>query len=1035
MQLNDLVVLPIALLLVGAGLQGLLARLLPGKAKGWMAFLFGLAALACIAMLLPTTARGQVLDVRLAIWDAPIRLAFHVDGLSELFALMGSAIGSAVLLYSIDYMSHDESATRFYIILQVFIAGLVTLVFVSDLLLLYAAWELVGLCSFLLVGFWYTQREAAAGARKVLVMTHITGYALLAAILVLFARTGTTAWTDPKVAHAFTTGLFVLMLIAALAKSVQYPLHTWIPFAMAAPTPVSALLHSACYVTAGVYLVARMHSFVAWPAAWQATVVWIGTATMVIGILFAMIQHDAKRMLAFSTVSQIGYMMLGLGLGTPLGIVAGLLHCLNHGVFKGALFLGAGAVQHATGTRDMRKLGGLGRRMPITAALWFISAGAIAGVPLLSGFVSKWLIYVAALKAGYAAPAIIAWFVSVMTMFTLMKATNGIFLGEDGEASSKAHESPKSMLVGMGILAAGSIFLGVMPQVAIDYAVAPALGSMGMHLAVGTSWLGITTNAGSWYTVTGLVLALAALIAGGLVYWFATHRRVRVPARIAPTGMAMALAPQGPAPAALPPIGVVTAASLSGTAFSGGMPLPRGAKLTPDDFTAPVRRGLAPFFEWVDPDRYYLAIWHATLALAAKAQQMGSWLEQRAVAALGVFAAVIALVAFLFAQPVRVASEKALSTGDSRALVISVGLALVCLLLAMLGSRDLRKHAWLALIGGGLVMTALLVDQEMVRLAALEAAAFVAFALLAMSGVERKARGAYLAAVVVSAVLLVAGTLLLETGPAALVLALFLGGFAVKLALVPAYLWLPKMAERTPAPLVGLIIAVVDVAAFAELISLRATAGWLFAPVWPWLVLALLSAVGGAGLGLAQKDVKRFLTFSTVTDAGFLTLGIALAGPFGLAGATAGAAAHALAKGLLFTSVGAAEVDGPVTLASHGIARRHPLASAGFVAGAIAALGVPPTAGYLGHWRLYATALAASPWFLALLIIATALSVLAYARVIALTWWGGEDAESGHEAPRHQWRTIWSSEPAPLVIAMVVLMIAVLAAGVWPRIL
>jgi len=942
-QLNDFVVLPIVLLLVGAGFQGLMARLLPGRAKGWMAFLFGVAALVCVAALLPATSRGQVLDVRLAAWDGPITLALHVDGLSELFALMGTVIGSAVLLYSVGYMSHDESATRFYVLLQVFIAGLITLVFVSDLLLLYAAWELIGLCSFLLVGFWYTQREAAAGARKVLVMTHITGYALLAAILVLYARTGTTAWTDPRIGPAFTGGLFVLMLVAALAKSVQYPLHTWIPFAMAAPTPVSALLHSACYVTAGVYLVARMHSFVVWPVAWQATVVWIGTATMVIGILFAMVQNDAKRMLAYSTVSQIGYMMLGLGLGTPLGIVAGLLHCLNHGVFKGALFLGAGAVQHATGTRDMRKLGGLGRRMPMTAALWFVSAGAIAGVPLLSGFVSKWLIYAAALKAGYAAPAIIAWFVSVLTMFTLMKATNSIFLGEEGEASANAHESSKSMLAGMGILAAGSIFLGVLPQVAIKYAVAPVLGSMGMHLGTAFSWAGVSTAAGSWYTLTGLALALVSLLVGGLVYWVAMHRRTLVPAREIVAGAPRVFIPQGPAPAALASIAVVPA-SAGATTFTGGRPLPAGARLTPDDFTASVSRGLAPFFTWVDPDRYYLAVWHGTLALAAKAQQLGTWLEQRALAALGVFAALIAIIAVAFAHPVRVATASAVA-GDSRALVISVALALGCLLLAMMGSRELRKHVWLSLVAGALVMTALLVEQEMVRLVALEASAFTAFALLAVSGVERKSRTAYLAAVVISAVLLVAGTLLLETGPAPVVLALFITGFAVKLALVPAYLWLPKMAERTPAALVGLIIAVVDVAAFAELISLRVTAGWLFNPTLPWLALALLSAVGGAGLALAQSDVKRFLTFSTITDAGFLTLGITLAGQYGLAGATAGAAAHALAKGLLFASVGAAEVDGPITLKSSGIARRHPLASAGFVAGSITALGVPPTAG------------------------------------------------------------------------------------------
>ena len=184
-------------------------------------------------------------------------------------------------------------------------------------------------------------------------------------------------------ATAFTSGIFLLMLAAAVAKSVQFPLHTWIPDAMAAPTPVSALLHAACYVKAGVYLVARMHSFGPWPVSWQFLVIWIGTVTMVVGVLYAMVQHDLKRLLAFHTVSQIGYMMLGLGLSTSLGNAAeGLLHCLNHGLFKGGLFLCAGAVQKAAGTRDMDRLGGLGRRMPYTMASWLIGAGAISGVPL-----------------------------------------------------------------------------------------------------------------------------------------------------------------------------------------------------------------------------------------------------------------------------------------------------------------------------------------------------------------------------------------------------------------------------------------------------------------------------------------------------------------------------------------------------------------------------------------------------------------------------------------------------------------------------
>jgi NADH:ubiquinone oxidoreductase subunit 5 (subunit L)/multisubunit Na+/H+ antiporter MnhA subunit len=174
-------------------------------------------------------------------------------------------IGGLVLLYSIGYMAHDKSATRFYAIMLVFIGGFIALVYSANLFIFYLCWELVGLCSFSLVGFWYTNREAVNGARKVLLMTHIAGYGLLAGILVLYHRAGSALWTDPAVAHSFTGGIFALMLVALVAKSVQVPLHTWIPEAMAAPTPVSALLHAACYVTSGVYLAARMHSFGAWP--------------------------------------------------------------------------------------------------------------------------------------------------------------------------------------------------------------------------------------------------------------------------------------------------------------------------------------------------------------------------------------------------------------------------------------------------------------------------------------------------------------------------------------------------------------------------------------------------------------------------------------------------------------------------------------------------------------------------------------------------------------------------------------------------
>ena len=469
---NLILVAPCSLLL-GAALQILTARLVSARTKGNLATLFCLPALAAVAAMVRQVQSGQAFDLNLGGWDGALSMAFHVDALSVLFALMGTGIGGFVLLYSIGYMAHDKSATRFYATMLVFIAAFVGLVYSANLFIFYLCWEVVGLCSFSLVGFWYTNPEAVHGARKVLLMTHIAGYGLLAAILVIFHRTGSALWTDPAVAHAFTGGVFVLMVVALVAKSVQVPLHTWIPEAMAAPTPVSALLHAACYVKAGVYLAARMHSFGAWPAAWGATLMWIGTVTMAVGVMYAMVQTDLKRMLAFSTVSQIGYMMMGLGIGTPLAITAGLLHCLNHGFFKGGLFLTAGSVQHAAGTRDMNQLGGLVQRMPRTTLSWLIGVGSMMGFPLMSGFASKWMLYAAALQAGQAVPAVIAWIVSLGTVFLGVKATSAVFLGPLSEHTRDAHESPGSMVWGMGLLAAGSVILGVAPATGREYSAEP----------------------------------------------------------------------------------------------------------------------------------------------------------------------------------------------------------------------------------------------------------------------------------------------------------------------------------------------------------------------------------------------------------------------------------------------------------------------------------------------------------------------------------------------------------------------------------
>jgi formate hydrogenlyase subunit 3/multisubunit Na+/H+ antiporter MnhD subunit len=224
--------------------------------------------------------------------------------------------------------------------------------------------------------------------------------------------------------------------------------------------------------------------------AWGSeSLMWIGTVTMAVGVMYAMVQTDLKRMLAFSTVSQIGYMMMGIGIGTPLAIAAGLLHCLNHGFFKGGLFLTAGSVQHAAGTRDMNKLGGLAQKMPQTTLSWLIGVGSMMGIPLMSGFASKWMLYAAALQAGWAVPAMVAWAVSLGTVFLGAKATSAVFLGPLTEATKDAHESPPTMVWGMGFLAAGSVILGIAPQLAVNYLLNPILGALKLS-PVQVTWFG-----------------------------------------------------------------------------------------------------------------------------------------------------------------------------------------------------------------------------------------------------------------------------------------------------------------------------------------------------------------------------------------------------------------------------------------------------------------------------------------------------------------------------------------------------------------
>ncbi len=586
--MNQFVVLPLEALGVGILLQLILGRALSNKGKGWLAFFSGLVALAGTLTLLPAIMQGSVIEKTLFQWDQNALFQYHVDGLSLIFALMATGIGSAILIYCVNYMAHEtEGTTRFYVLMLTFIAGLVNLVFSSNLLLVYLSWEVIGLCSYFLVGFWYKETVAVNGARKVLVMTHIPGYGLLAGILLLYHQSGSMVWTDPAVSAAFTTGIFVLMLVAAMAKSVMFPLHTWIPEAMNAPTPVSALLHSACYVKAGVYLIARMYSMAVWPHAWNVTVMTIGCVTILVGALFALAQTDMKRMLAYSTISQLGYIITGLGIGTNLGIAAGLFYCLAHGVFKGTLFLCAGAVQHATGTRDMRRLGGLANRMPWTARIWLIAAASIIGIPLTNGFVAKWLLLDAALNANLVVVVVVAWLVSVITAIYMLKATVSVFYGEEPEwlQATKVHDAEPSMLAGLGVLGFLCLAFGIAPQLLFKGLVLPAVSGLGFAQEVNLTWLGLQTTSAGVQVTLGAAIAVVAALIGWLVFALVQPKTQK--------------------------------SSPSAGIFTGGDPLPENAGMKAEDFTVVAEANLAPVYKFTDPDRVYFPLWRGVKKVSA----------------------------------------------------------------------------------------------------------------------------------------------------------------------------------------------------------------------------------------------------------------------------------------------------------------------------------------------------------------------------------------------------------------------------------
>jgi multicomponent K+:H+ antiporter subunit A len=524
MTISLLLVLIVALPFLAA----ILAASLPRDARTTAAVLswaLAFVSVVCLALLWPTFQDGEVL--RLEIPWIPmlgLNLVLRLDGLSWLFSALVLGIGALVVLYARYYMSPKDPVPRFFSLLLAFMGAMQGLVLSGNLIQMVVFWELTSLFSFLLIGYWNQNRLAREGARMALTVTATGGLALLIGVLLLAQIAGSydlqgiyeareRILADPR--HVYALGF---ILIGAMTKSAQFPFHFWLPRAMAAPTPVSAYLHSATLVKAGIFVLIRFWPIFAETPMWLALVGGAGLLTLLIGAWTAIFQHDLKGLLAYSTISHLGLIVLLLGLGSDLGAIAAIFHVVNHALFKASLFMAAGIIDHEAGTRDMRKLSGLFRFMPMTATLAMVAAAAMAGVPLLNGFLSKEMFLAEAVAGAErhplaAALPLIATVASAFSILYSLRFIHATFFGPPPTALDRTpHEPPVWMRRPVEVLVLLCLVVGVLPSVTVGpFLRSAAVAVIGLDLPYYSLkvWHGFTLP---------LALSVAALVAGVTLY-------------------------------------------------------------------------------------------------------------------------------------------------------------------------------------------------------------------------------------------------------------------------------------------------------------------------------------------------------------------------------------------------------------------------------------------------------------------------------------------------------------------------------------
>ncbi len=524
--MTDDVLLTILIVLPFVG--SLLAATFRPNARNSEAWLAGGVALICLFLLIaayPAIVEREVLRSE-AEWIPALGLGFslRLDGFAWMFALLVTGIGFLVVLYARYYMSPKDPVPRFFSFLLAFMGSMLGIVIAGNLIILLFFWELTSIFSFLLIGYWSHTSGARDGARMALVITGFGGVALLAGVVLIGQIVGSydldqvLASGEVIRSHVLYLPALVLILLGTLTKSAQFPFHFWLPNAMAAPTPVSALLHSATMVKAGVFLLTRLWPVMAGTPEWFWLLGLAGMAALVLGAFFAIFQHDLKGLLAYSTISHLGLITMLLSLGSPLGAVAAIFHMMNHATFKASLFMAAGIIDHETGTRDMRKLGGLFQYMPVTATLAMVASAAMAGVPLLNGFLSKEMFFAEAIETHIhslldTSQPYVAVIASTFAVTYSLRFIHSVFFGATpADLPRVPHEPPFWMRVPSMFLVLACLVVGIFPAATVGSYLLTAVQSV----------LGTRTPVFSlaiWHGFNlPLIMSAVALVSGALLY-------------------------------------------------------------------------------------------------------------------------------------------------------------------------------------------------------------------------------------------------------------------------------------------------------------------------------------------------------------------------------------------------------------------------------------------------------------------------------------------------------------------------------------